>query len=416
MQDQNLSTPEEAYLHDLKARVAALAKEPESGSRNALLDLFRDLERGRMLLEQAVQQTEGPRLESRLPTLIWRYVQGDFVLVRGNHASREYLKTALPSSCPSVGERAASLCGRHSTTFSRMMTCYSLRTAFEVDETEGFFNRNHEKEVLTAYSYVSPDLVMIHLVATRPRDDPREKPQDVETKDRILLENAEQEIRELKEQIVRSEENERRKISWLLHDELLQELAFLKMSMEALVSNRGEPAENVLAKVKDLSKIISRAIKATRSMSQRLHPSLLDRFGPVVAIQDLCSDFRTKAHCRVDFSADVVNGKDMDPTLAITLYRLVDEAFRNIRKHAQAERVTVRLSTETGRLHLLIQDDGLGFDPKQQAAEAAKGKHLGMSIMRERTTLLNGDMAVETGPNSGTSLQFVFPWAGGKET
>lgn len=224
------------------------------------------------------------------------------------------------------------------------------------------------------------------------------------------MKKAEQEVRKLSRQVVQSEENERRKISWLLHDELIQELACLKMTVDALLMDKGRPSAEVWEAVKGLPKMVGHAIKTTRSMSQKLHPTLLDRFGLITAVRELCKEFGEKNHCRVDFETEGVNTGELDPSLAITLYRIIVEAFGNIRKHAHADLVVLRLSATPQWLHLLIQDDGTGFDRNRQSAEASKGKHLGMSIMRERAALLRGEMEIETEPGGGTRLRFRFPF------
>jgi len=234
----------------------------------------------------------------------------------------------------------------------------------------------------------------------------------ITVQDVTRIRKAEQENRRLSEQIIRSEENERRKIAWLLHDELLQELAGLKLSMDVLSEERDKSLDEVLEGVKGLSRTVSHAIKTTREMSHRLHPTLLERFGLVAAVRNLCEDLRRRAGCRVDFTAEALRTEDVSPELAITLYRLIDEAFRNIRKHARAGQVTVRLSGSDPRLELVIQDDGPGFDPVRQAADAERGKHLGMSIMRERAALLRGEMKIQTSAGRGTRLRFRFPWKG----
>ncbi len=234
----------------------------------------------------------------------------------------------------------------------------------------------------------------------------------ITVQDVTRIRKAERENRRLSEQVVRSEENERRKIAWLLHDELLQELAGLKMSMDVLSEERDKSLDEVLERVKSLSRTVSHAIKTTRDMSHRLHPTLLERFGLVAAVRNLCEDLERKVDCRVDFTTESVGTEEVSPELAITLYRLIDEAFRNIRKHTRADRVTVRLTGSASRLELVIQDDGPGFDPDRQSAEAKQGKHLGMSIMRERAALLSGEMKVRTSAGRGTRLRFRFPWKG----
>ena len=231
----------------------------------------------------------------------------------------------------------------------------------------------------------------------------------IATLDVTELKNAEREVRQLTQQILQSEENERRKISWFLHDELIQELACLKMFADALTLDSDRPPAEVIEEVKRLPKKIGQAIKLTRNMSQMLHPRLLDRFGLILAVRETCAEFKEKHGCEVDFDAVGVDEDDLEHNLTVTLYRLIVEALQNIRKHADASRVTIRLIAQERSLHLLIQDDGAGFDKVRQSRAASEGKRLGMSIMKDRTALLKGEMRIETRVGGGTSLRFRFP-------
>ena len=170
--------------------------------------------------------------------------------------------------------------------------------------------------------------------------------------------------------------------------------------------------DDLRTSLKALSESIRRSIVLTRDMSQRLHPARLDRFGLIPVLRELCDELGETSRCRVDFRSVGVTPATLDSSLAITVYRLVGEAFRNIGRYAHAKRVNLRLSASSPDLFLAIEDDGKGLDGGADAASPREEKLLGLSIMKERATLLQGEMKIETGTEGGTRLRFGFPLRG----
>lgn len=152
-----------------------------------------------------------------------------------------------------------------------------------------------------------------------------------------------------------------------------------------------------------MCKLIDKTIEEVRLMAIRLRPGVLDHLGLVDALEWYSTDFerRTDVSCVFDHS-DVPN---IDENIAITAYRITQEALTNVLRHAAAKHVFVSLHSEDGALVLQVADDGSGFD--QKLLQDAEG--LGVAFMRERAVLVGGVLDVKASPGNGTSVTFRVP-------
>lgn len=200
--------------------------------------------------------------------------------------------------------------------------------------------------------------------------------------------------------IILAQEEERRRISFELHDEAGQALVGIHMSLENLNSNLPVKSE-----VKEgLEKAIfwtDTAIQKIRAVAYRLRPPVLDLLGLDPAIKQLCIDFSEQTGLIIHYSG--TETPILSNELAISIYRIVQEALTNIIKHANAKHAWVKLKTGRGMLTLSIQDDGRGFDPETIQTG------IGLDGMRERSHLLNGKMQIESEQGKLTLMKFTFP-------
>jgi signal transduction histidine kinase len=116
----------------------------------------------------------------------------------------------------------------------------------------------------------------------------------------------------------------------------------------------------------------------------------------------------------VDFHAVGMDGLKLDFDTEINLYRLVQEALNNVKKHADAKQVTVRMIASSPNIVLRIEDDGIGFDLNDRLASAAKEKRLGLRSMEERVGLLEGEMRIQSRAKEGTRIFIEVPNKGKK--
>ena len=140
-------------------------------------------------------------------------------------------------------------------------------------------------------------------------------------------------------------------------------------------------------------------------------PPLLEELGLVETIYRFCEDFTQMWGLPVDFQSAGLKNLKLDYTIQINVYRLVQEGLTNIRKHAAAERATLKLTAAFPNIILRVADNGRGFDVHARAAAAVQEKRMGLRSMQERVTLLNGKMKLQSKPGQGTKVFIKLPFA-----
>ena len=141
-----------------------------------------------------------------------------------------------------------------------------------------------------------------------------------------------------------------------------------------------------------------------------MRPAGLDQLGLVRIVYQLCDEFAEKNNLNVDFYSAGIKDLNLDFDTAINLYRLIQEGLNNIRKHARAENVIIRLVASSPNIILRIEDDGQGFDVEHRQAKALEEKRMGLSNMEERVNLLEGKMDIKSQIGRGTRIFVEIPW------
>ncbi|MGC8473380.1 MAG: ATP-binding protein, partial [Candidatus Dormibacteria bacterium] len=206
-------------------------------------------------------------------------------------------------------------------------------------------------------------------------------------------------------QLLRAQEEERRKVAQDLHDEPLQALIYLLRRLDFLTESEGLPGE-VREHLEASRKVLATVIDELRHMAQGLRPSGLDDLGLGPALRQLTQEFSARSgveaglHLRGALS-------ELDPELSTTVFRIVQEALNNVERHAEAH--SAEVSVEVLPLSALVQvrDDGRGFDPK------AATYGLGILGMEERAEFRGGRLEIRGGPGQGTTVTARLPRGGG---
>ena len=194
-------------------------------------------------------------------------------------------------------------------------------------------------------------------------------------------------------------EEERRRWARELHDETLQSLGGLRMLLSA--GRRGGDPDRLIAAVDEAVERIEDEINGLRALIRELRPAALDELGPAAAIEDLAA--RASERDGIAVVARVRLGSGRYPAeLETTLYRIVQEALTNAVRHAKAGHVQIDVVHADGAIHVVIRDDGHGFDP----ATPAIG--FGLTGMRERVALLHGALELSSS-TQGTTVTAVLP-------
>jgi PAS domain S-box-containing protein len=219
----------------------------------------------------------------------------------------------------------------------------------------------------------------------------------------------EERIRGLSQQLLRGQEDERRRISRELHDVIGQNLSALKVALDTQALNKPEEASEVNTRILEWSRLLQETIAGLRDMAHTLRPSGLERLGLIKAVLQFCEEFSRKSGIQVDFFSAGVKDAALGGEVRIALYRLIQEGLLNIQKHAAAERASIRLVSSHPNLILRIEDDGRGFDVQKRREAATQEKRLGLSSMEERVSLLGGVMKIDSQPGQGTRIYIEVP-------
>ncbi|WP_428563477.1 MAG: AAA family ATPase [Solidesulfovibrio sp. DCME] len=221
---------------------------------------------------------------------------------------------------------------------------------------------------------------------------------------------AEARVHRLDREMLRLQEREWSRISMNLHDDVAQNLLAAKIQASRLFAGQPGPAPGptVRQRLDELMATLGEATATIRDLSLSLRPPNLQRLGLAGALAGLCEELADKSGLSVVCLADGLDGLGLDHEAQVSLYRLVQEALNNIHKHAGASRVTVRFERAPLPACLRIDDDGRGFDPEAVAGDAARGRRMGLSTMRERARLIDGRLEIASRPGQGTCLSLVL--------
>ena len=206
-------------------------------------------------------------------------------------------------------------------------------------------------------------------------------------------------------------EQEKRRIARELHDELGQSLTALKMDLAWISERMPAPAEGAAdpftAKIAAMNTMVAATVAASRRIAADLRPLMLDDLGLVPAVEWLVQGFRSRTGtaCALDITTPDL---ELDEPYATAVFRILQESLTNVARHAQATAVHITVGKDAGHVRLVIDDNGCGFsstDPRKS------GSH-GMMGLRERVSMLNGDLKIDSAPGAGTRIAVQIPLEG----
>jgi signal transduction histidine kinase len=213
---------------------------------------------------------------------------------------------------------------------------------------------------------------------------------------------ARAELKQLSARLVAAQENERRSISRELHDQIGQSLTGVRVELANLSGRiRASDLPGVEAKAQEIKELIEDSLNVVRNMALLLRPSMLDDLGLVPALQWQAREVSKRTGLRVKVTAEGVPD-DLSEDHKTCIYRIVQESLHNCVQHAAASTVRVTVRQHPHGILLTIQDDGKGFDAKQE-------RGLGLLGMEERASYLGGSLALETQPGQGSTVSVLLP-------
>lgn len=221
-----------------------------------------------------------------------------------------------------------------------------------------------------------------------------------ENKIRKRAEDALRSEQELLKRMFAIQERERKLVAYEIHDGIVQYATAALMHMDTYLS--GCQQEDASSNIETAAAHMRKIVEEGRRLMNGLRPPVLDERGVVAAIEHLI-DEQESTSPQITFEAPT-DFERLAPPLEICIYRIVQEAITNARKHSRSEKVRIALSHNDERVHVEIRDWGIGFDGKLQGP----GPH-GLRGMTERVRLLGGSLGIEGAPGEGTSIQVDLP-------
>lgn len=209
--------------------------------------------------------------------------------------------------------------------------------------------------------------------------------------------------RRLMEQMLHSHERDRRLIAYEIHDGLVQDVTAAQMQLETLLQSQLPPGF-ARDQVQLAAGFVRKSVSQARELISGLRPPILDELGVVPAIEYLIES-RQEERPSVKFTPRVQFDR-LESLLEATIYRIVQEAVTNVKRHSQSDRSEIRLTQVGDRIHIEIEDWGIGFDP----AGVTKDR-FGLQGIRERARLLRGRAVINSAPGKGTRIFVDLPGA-----
>ena len=222
-----------------------------------------------------------------------------------------------------------------------------------------------------------------------------------------LLVESERRLKGLVAKLVATQEEERRRVAYEVHDGPTQVAIAAHQHLQAFADGH-PPGSTVRPGELDRAlELAQRAVIEARHIIEDLRPTALDDFGLAVAVRMRVEKLKNEgweiAH------EDALGEERLPDEIETALYRIAQEALTNVRKHARTTRARTRLARRGRKIRLEVRDEGRGFDPSSASREGAPGERVGLSSMRQRVAMLGGELKIMSRPGAGTSLVAEVP-------
>jgi PAS domain S-box-containing protein len=212
----------------------------------------------------------------------------------------------------------------------------------------------------------------------------------------------------LMERIISAQEAERQRIARELHDTLGQFLSALNLRLSMAQSLDGMPP-TVYEELAQLRALTGRIDQEVDRLTMELRPPALEHLGLPDALHSYAEEWSTTSGTPVDVVVTGLDTTRLPAVIEATTYRIVQEALTNVLKHAQATSISVIVERRAGELRVIVEDDGVGFDPSLGSAQGSGGRQVGLIGMAERAVLAGGELTIESAPGAGTSIYLHIP-------
>lgn len=212
------------------------------------------------------------------------------------------------------------------------------------------------------------------------------------------------------QKLIQAQEQERSRLARELHDNINQRLALLAVRLEGLKHDLPMSGDQLERHIGETSEQLADIGKEIQGLSHRLHSPKLELLGLAAAVSAFCKEFSNRQNVEIDFQSENIP-RNVPADASLCLYRVLQEALQNAAKHSGSRQFQVSLEVEANEIELTVRDSGLGFDPN----EAIKGEGLGLTSMKERMKLVDGELSIHSDVKRGTTVQARVPLSSNQE-
>jgi PAS domain S-box-containing protein len=217
-------------------------------------------------------------------------------------------------------------------------------------------------------------------------------------------------LRRLSREILRAQEEERKRISRELHDEIAQTLVGIHVQLAALTQEATGSSTGLRKKIARTQRLVERSVEMVHRFARELRPMALDDLGLVPALQAFMKGFTKRTGLQVHFTTFTSGRiKELNNATRTVFYRVAQEALTNVARHARAGVVEVTLEKLPKAMGLEIKDDGKSFQV-ERILHSPRNARLGLIGMRERVEMVGGSLSIESAPGRGTTVRAVIPF------
>jgi two-component system, NarL family, sensor histidine kinase DegS len=219
---------------------------------------------------------------------------------------------------------------------------------------------------------------------------------------------AEEALKNLSSKILHAQEEERRRISRELHDEVGQSLTAVSVTLAALRNGGASPSPDLPRFIAGAQRLLEATMETVHRFARELRPAMLDELGLLPALRSHVKNFSERTGLRIRLQADPVAEK-LDGEQKTAVFRVAQESLTNVAKHARASRVKISLRRNSNGICMEIADNGRSFRADPETAARQK-ERLGLLGMQERVRLVNGWFSVQPEPGRGTTVRVIIPF------
>lgn len=215
-------------------------------------------------------------------------------------------------------------------------------------------------------------------------------------------------LRHVTRQIILAQEEERRRISRELHDEVVQTLVGINVELSALTKGTSAGLHNLKAKIARTQRLVEHSVNAVHRFARDLRPAVLDDLGLIPALHAYSQGLASRKKLKIRMTA-FGGVESLGAAARTVLFRVAQEALSNVARHARATTVAISIARTNGLIRLEITDNGRSF-PVHQVMLARSRKRLGLLGMQERVEMVGGQLTIESAPGRGTTVRADLPF------